>query len=457
MVGVNSNISAGICPIEQLAKLANESNVGVLILTDLVLARGEFGIWPFRRLFRKVEERDSILKFGAVKYLNLIDKINKENPQVLIIPGCEVAPFYWWHGSFLKGNLAVNDWSKQLIVIGLDNANDYRNLPIISNKYKKLRYGFKSLLLVWPILSLFLGFYLFGRRKFSYIDDLGKDLSCPNLLAKGTGIVVIIISIMFLINNFPFTVPAEFDPYHGDVGIPPYQRLIDYANLHNALSFWTSIESYVQNKIGDISFSTLPHKEDLFSSCGYTGFSVIYGDARTVHEPGAEWDELLNEYCAGERDRPAWGIGETGFKGSGEIDYIHNVLFLKEFNKKEVFDTLKKGRFYAIWGNKNEVNLLDFSISDVRTNKIVYMGEELQSKDKVNIHIKGYRPAVSQASVKIRLIKNGKIFKTFESEEEKFEFQIQDDVPGDRIKSFYRLMIDNPSAIISNPIFVKRE
>lgn len=204
VIGVNSNVSAGTCSIDQLAKYAKESNVSVLILTDQALARGEFGIWPFRMLIRKVREKDSILKFGAQRYLDLIGKANKENPQVLIIPGCEVAPFYWWKCSFLKGELTVHDWSKQLIVIGLDNASDYRNLPTISNKYKKLKYGFKSLVQLWPIFTLFLGIYLFRKKKFEYVDDLGRDFSCINFLARGTSIIVIIISTMSLINNFPF-------------------------------------------------------------------------------------------------------------------------------------------------------------------------------------------------------------------------------------------------------------
>ena len=457
VIGVNSNISAGTSSIEQLAKYAKKSNVGVLILTDQALARGEYGIWPLQHLIRKVVEKDSILKFGAQKYLDLVDKINKEDPEVLIIPACEVAPFYWWQGSFFKGNLAVTDWSKQLIVIGLNNANEYRDLPIISNKYKRLNFGFSSFLQLWPALIFFLGLYLFSRRKFIYIDDLGRDLSAPNFLARRIGITAIIISIMFLINNFPFAISFKFNPYHGDQGILPYQRLIDYANFHNAMTFWMSVESKVQDNFSGINFFTLPHKEDLFSSSGFTGFSVIYGNARTIHNPGAEWDQLLNDYCLGKRDRSLWGIGETGFKGDpDEIDYIHNVLFLKEFNKKGVLDALKKGRLYAIWGNKNEVRLVDFSIKDVQTGQVAYMGDELITKTSVKIYIKVYQSANNQGLVNVRLIKNGEVIKSFETKEGKFNYEIFDEITNDRNKNFYRLLITGPSEIVSNPIFVKR-
>src|SRR3989338_1070717 len=73
------------------------------------------------------------MAFGIEKYLNLINETNEKYKDVLVIAGVQTNPFYYWSGSFLKGTLALNNRNKDLLVIGLGNSDDYKNMPLVTN------------------------------------------------------------------------------------------------------------------------------------------------------------------------------------------------------------------------------------------------------------------------------------------------------------------------------------
>lgn len=86
---VHSTFSSGRHSMDELVSMAEDKGLEVLILTDHDLVVMEYGIFPFRNLIKKREERPSVLKAGPQNYLAAIERLNRQQPSVLIIPGIQ--------------------------------------------------------------------------------------------------------------------------------------------------------------------------------------------------------------------------------------------------------------------------------------------------------------------------------------------------------------------------------
>lgn len=455
-IHVHSKVSSGIYSIAELADSARKHNLKILILTDHALVRAEYGFFPLRRLIRKVVEKESILSYGAENYINLINKVNESYPDLILIPGAEVAPFYYWRGSYFKKNLTLHNWSKQILVIGLDKRSDYRNLPLVSNSYSLPYYDWQSIFQLWPLIPLIFGFWLMKRRKAKQLFYGRQIFITYSPIYKILGLLIIVLSGLFLVNNFPFS-HLEYDQYHNEQGVFPYQNLVDYVNSKKGLTFWSAPEATTRRKIGEVKMFTPAHSQDLLKTQNYTGFAALYQDNITFTDPGKGWDQILNEYCRGKRAQPVWGIGEIDYHGLMEnvkkIDTIQTILLLPDFKKEEVLKALKKGRMYAVLRGNFQLILDEFSL-EIEKEK-VFQGEELKCGGKPKINIKVSSSDHEVYDIEIRLIRKGKIIKIFKDKTPfKIEFEDEYYVPGEKI--YYRLDIRAPSStIISNPIFVK--
>jgi len=252
---VHSNFSRGRHDINQLAKMAQERGIEILIMTDHDVVAMTYGLPPFRHLFRYKKERDSVLRHGAESYFNNVEDIDKRYPEVLVIPGIKSAPFYYWTGSHFKKNLMAHNFNKQLIVLGLEDPHLIRGMPVINNGLslrftRELLPGVILFVLVF-ILALSL---LFWRGFF-----------------RLCGLVLVVLSLLFLLNGHPFK-SIRYDPYDGDPGIGPYQDLIDYVAENGGMTFWVMPDSASHQSLPPITLDTKPYPEDLLLSQGYTGF-----------------------------------------------------------------------------------------------------------------------------------------------------------------------------------------
>lgn len=134
VIHVHSTVSSGYLSIEDYSRLAKEKGIDAVVITDNALDRYEYGLWPFRRILKKVVEKGSILRYGANNYLGLIEKANKVNKDVIIIDGAQLNPFYFWTGSVFRGNLTLNNRNKDMLVIGLSDSKAYEHLPLVGNR-----------------------------------------------------------------------------------------------------------------------------------------------------------------------------------------------------------------------------------------------------------------------------------------------------------------------------------
>ncbi len=424
VMDIHSNVSDGLFTPHKIAGLAKEKGLSVLIFSDSALRRWEYGLWPLRNIIKKTYQENSVLRTGIEKYLEKFVTLKKKFPDLVIIPGVEVSPFFYWEGSPSSKNFALIDYYKQFLVLGINK--DYQNIPIVGNR-QFFYFSKNSLFSLWPILLI-----IFGLRL---------------LRKKIWGISFILIGFLFLMNNLPFPT-SRFNVYQGYQGVRPYQDLIDYVNKKRGLIFWAHPD-LLSERIYNyrVEFYTTAHLEDLLLTHDYTGFGVSLSDKLESTEPGGIWDKVLSEYMEGRRRKPAWIIATTHYTGdSGPIDYAETVFFIKEAKTGDILDALRQGRMYVRLNlGREPVILNEFSVKNNGPG------------GAVQVIIKGSQVPTAEP-LKIELIRNGLLFKKFEETRSEWVNTVEDNLLAQESKAYYRLKISGPSTIIfSNPIFVEVE
>ena len=100
-----------------------------------------------------------------------------------------------------------------------------------------------------------------------------------------------------------------------------------------------------------VSRRTDPYPEDLMRTFRYTAFGAVYEDSTRFELPGGGWDQLLRQYAAGERSRPAWAVGESAFHNAmagKSVGGVQTVFLVSERSERAVLDAMKRGRMYAL-------------------------------------------------------------------------------------------------------------
>jgi len=458
-IHIQSNFSDGRFTVEQLVEKAKAKDIKILIITDTFLRKWEYGIWPFRNLIKRRVEENSVVKRGIEKYLETIKEIQRKNPDITLIAGVEVVPFYCWRGNILRGRLALHDWHKQLLVIGLETIDDYRNLPIVGNRSFSPRH-WQGFIRLWPTAVIIAGIFLLRlkKRREKLFPDNIEIYKNKFRFFRNLGYVFVCLGILFLFNNFPFKT-SRYDQYSADSKAGPYQDLIDYVNQNNGMVFWAHPEASYSGIFQNIRVITRPYKYALWKTKDYTGFPLLYYDNTTITEPGDLWDQILLHYSKGGRDKPVWGFGEIDYDGNTfkELDGIQTVFLLKDFNKREVMQALRNGKMYAKLNmQKNDFYLSKFIVTDVNKKTAANMGDEIVLKGKPQIFIEANCSYPDKKKVTLRLIRNGEIIKTFVLEGSEYSVEFEDDYYQINEKIFYRLEIESNSCrILSNPIFVQ--
>ncbi len=459
LLHLNTTVSAGDRSAEELVRLAEERGVEVVGISDQLVARGEYGVWPLRRIVRKVHERQSILTYGVTDYFAMLDEVDRRYPGVTVLPGADVAPFYYWTGKPWRGGLVVHDWSKQLIVLGLESPGDYEALPVVTGPGAR-DFRPRNILQLWPLLLLLAGVRLVRRRAWDYRDESGTQLAPVSRPCRVLGTVALLAGAVFLINNVPLIRAPRYDQYHGSQGAAPYQEFIDAARARGALVFWSQLEAGMEEKWGEVLLETRPHASDLLKTHGYTGFGAVYGDQRTAHLPGREWDRALLEYCAGERDAPPWAMAESDYRGDPEglIGY-ETLLLLEDLTREDILAALASGRAAAVYNYvRGRPVLEDFRVTDPAQGMEAVSGGELVSPGPVRIILRGRGDDVKGVSTfKVRVICDGVVVHTaaapglrFDTE---FTWTLEGAEPGS--KHYCRVVVDEWGELVTNPIFVR--
>src|SRR5450830_1152836 len=133
LMDLRTTFSDGAYDPETLIQIAARKGFSVIFLNDHDRVVMEYGLPPFRNIIKKKEELNSINKSGAGAYLRTIADLRKKYPDVILIPGTESTPFYYWTGSPFVGTLTANDHERRILTMGLEKTGDYETLPILHN------------------------------------------------------------------------------------------------------------------------------------------------------------------------------------------------------------------------------------------------------------------------------------------------------------------------------------
>jgi hypothetical protein len=446
VIDVRTTFSDGAYDPETLAQMAEERKIGAIFINDHDRMAMEYGLPPFRNILKKRVELNSINTSGTENYLAAIAEARKNHPNLIVVPGAESAPFYYWTGSPLAGNLTARDHERRILTMGIEKAEDYKTLPVLHNDVGGT--GFKA----WPTAAaaaLFL---------FSLILLLGRGGM------RWAGIFTAVGYVLFVLNAF-FAHSTPFDPYCGARGSKPYQHFLDEAMKKGALTFWNYPETKSgTRKMGAIYVNTPPYPHMLLETTNYTGFAALYGENITVTEPGGLWDKALQEYLMGFRLTPPWGIATADYHEEGESgqklgDY-QTVLLLTDRGKSPqgALEALRKGRMYAVQGKFPQMpRLKEFTVSGSEKNEtpMAVSGEtaSLRRNPRIRISIVGL-PSGQTAQLKVTLVRSGELAQVFSGEMPlTIDYIDAFEAPGKKI--YYRVDVHGYGTIVSNPIFVE--
>lgn len=444
LIDTRTTHSDGALSVEQLAELARTRGFDVLFVTDHDRLAMAYGLPPFQNVLRFRKDLNSINISGAQAYIDAINQARAKFSDLILIPGSESVPYYYWTGSYFKNNLTAHDHEKRILTIGLENAEDYKNLPILHNGLST-RYIKQAFPGVFFFLgSLFLGFYLLTEKG----------------LMRIAAAIIVVVSLLAILNTAPLR-SSPFTQYMGNQGIAPYQHFIDHVDQAGGLTFWNYPETRSGVRpYGPIHLSTPPYPLALEQATGYTGFAAIYGDTITITEPGHEWDQVLLEYCNGKRAKPVWGIATADYHSEEEpgekLGNFPTVFLVKEKSKAAVLDAMRSGRMYAVRGPfPQRLMLEEFSICSNSCKDKAVTGQEIELQQPARIRVALALKIPESMQVSIRLIQAGKLLKTLETNlPARVEFR--DDYFRAGEKTFFRIEARTHGAgrLVSNPIFV---
>lgn len=462
VIHLDTNIGGGTLSPEEMVKKVKDAGLKVAVITDHDNMRVEYGLPILRKIIKKTVDKGGIKRYGSKRYIDTIETLKKKFPEILILHGAEAVPFYYWEGNPIRNNLTLHNWHKHILILGLKNPGDYDGISSVGFGFP-IKFGSNCIKNLWPVVLFIPGFILLRKRGEKVYHIGGFVIKKKRKSYFISGMIILSSGILLLINNFPFCEPF-YDQYHGDMGTGPYQFLIDYANSKRALTFWAhpEVEGMYEANLPlegwKVKLRTPPYYRDLLHARGYTGFAVFEEGYKILGKPGGLWDQLLKEYCEGKREGPVWAIGELDYKEGDWMGMTQTVFLMKDFKEREVLDALKKGRVYAVRG-KDKPILEDFTIRSSKGEAI--MGEELSSKEEVEVSIRVRFPEILKKDVKVYLIRNGEILETFSTKtdsllsdfRDRFLIKYKDNYfrPGKRI--YYRLVVDE--RLVTNPIFVR--
>lgn len=442
LIDLRTPFSDGEHDLDFLVNLARKRGFEVLVLNDHERMAMEYGVFPLRNIIKKKVEKPSVNLIGAQKYLDEVARVNSKYPDMLVIPGVETAPFYYWSGNPFTKGLTAHDWEKHILVMGLEKADDIAALPALHNKTASA-YNSRQISLILVFLSVaILGLFIVRWKNFRFI-----------------GLILIVSGGAFSLNAALFN-SSQFDQYHGEQGIAPYQRLIDYVNDKGGVTFWNHPETRTGiGKKDIIRVETKPYPEVLNDSKEYTGFATLYGDLITAIEPGNKWDKVLLEYCNGQRTKPVWGISTADYHGEGEsgeeLGNFATIFLMKQLTSDAVYNALKNGKMYTTQGAYHKRGILsEFSIFDKDRGISAVSGDELPLTQPATIKIKVHAYDGGAYKAKVRLIRDGELAKSY-TNTTPFTIEFEDSYFSKGKKSFYRVFISGDMGrIVSNPIFV---
>ncbi len=456
---VHSTFSTGDLPMDRLVMEARARGLEAVLLTENYLLRVEYGLWPFRAATRVVREEPSVLSRGVEAYLAQVAEVRQRFPEMLIVPGVEVIPHYHWTGSPLTGDLTHHDLQKNFLVFGITDPADLKRLPSTGNPYLG-RYTLRSLVEILPGLLVLPGLWLVlvkRRRRvrvggFTVVERRRRWLPGTPLVALG---------VLALLRAFPFA-EDPLSPYRPDSDLATYQALIDQVDAGGGVSVWSFPEARDASEYSFLGVTvrvrTDPYPDDLVRTFRYTAFGGVYEDTTRFTTPGGTWDYLLGKYLSGERTRPPWAVGESGFHGyvaGKRVENIQTVFLVSGKSEVALLASFRAGHMYALSRTPAYALVLsDFALR--QAGQEAGSGETLRAgaSEPLEVRVGVHASDGGEYPVRALLVRNGQVVQLWTG---KTPLRVVHREAVGGAPAYYRLEVRGPTPhqILSNPIFFK--
>ncbi len=464
---VNTDISAGERSLADIIEKAKEAEIGFVVVSDQFLVRCEYGLPPLRNLLKLSKERKSVSTFGIDEYLELVRAASEKEKSLVLIPGVDVAPHYYWSRT-ADGVLSCRQFSQQMTVFGGIDSGYLRSMPVVHNSRAALSPRGNMRKLSPLLLCLFLAFLLLLLRRPYYDDAQGNRYYRPMKARIAMASVLFAVGLLLTLNEKPFVAEAPFDQYH-DYGDAPYQMLVDHARRSKGGKIgiiWSSPEAKSAFETDGVMLVTAKYASSIVKTDGHNGFAGIYGDARTAHLPGMEWDQALAQFCRGERKIAPFTFGELDYHKDYDglpFDFIKTVVFLdmnEEKSAAAILDAMLNGRSYAVAKHGgNEIVVDDFNVSAGARKACLGGTLSISPGEGAAIHVEGFfRGGESTRSVgRISLVFNGREIAPGRFSSRRFSFDHvlgAGEIPTGM--NYVRFIMNSESSgeVLSNPIFL---
>ena len=462
-VHIHSRASTGSLSIDELAERAERLGVEAIIFSDNLVLRYEYGLAPLRGVLRHTVRLPSVFEYGLERFLTEIREAQIRHPHVLLIPGVEVAPHYYWTGSLLNGTLTMHNSQRNMLVLGLTHAEDYLALPVAGNPAAR-RYGWESAANLLPGVLFLPAAWLWVHRR---VPSVPGGVLSPGGTARSRGPAVIMAgtAMLLLLNAWPFSQEA-FSLYEDGLGYRPDQAVIDTVTARGGVVVWSMPEARDYNQfsfgpLGTVTVTTEPYPEALLSTTGYTGFGGVYQDNRKVPAPGGIWDQAITRFLNGQPTTLPFAVGELAFHGPGhdrkELDQVLTILWVPQRTQAGVLQALREGRSYAIHQYRQDygLRLEEFRVECQDGTCGAGSGEVLHLRGTRDLVI---RTAVSATDhgihpIKVTLLRSGQVVARVDSQTP-FVTAVTDSTVRSGDWAAYRLEIRGEAELLSNPVFV---
>jgi len=459
---VHSEISSGNLSLDEIAEQARRMGIDAVVFSENLVLQYEYGLFPFRGVLRRKTTLPSVVEFGLDRYLAAVAEAQARHPDVLLVPGVEVTPHYYWTGSLPERNLTMHNAQKNLLVVGLTRPEDYAALPVPGNRGFS-RYGWETLGRVWPVGLLVYAAWLWRRRMYRTVQvgltamQVARSLHVPAALLAVSGILL-------LLSAWPYDSPL-FSLYDEQLGERPYQSLIDTAVRRGGTVIWSMPEAvdfnvFPYGPLGSVTVKTDPYPASLLKTTGYAGFGGIYQDTRTITEPGALWDQLLLQYVDGLRPDLPVTFGEIAFHRSGqagiELNQVLNIVTVRERTAAGLVEAMMAGRLYALSqaGRPFGLRLDTFRVETQDGTRSAGVGQPFVSGAEppaVRVAVTATDRGAHQ--VQVMIIRSGQVIARM-SGTTPFHLRAVDATLPPGAAAFYRVDVRGDGEILSNPIFV---
>jgi hypothetical protein len=440
VIHVHSAVSSGKFDFAGLAKRARKWNIPILIFTDHQRHTVEYGLWPFRETLKRGGTHPSIDDCSAARYIAEIDALDRANPDMVLIPGMELVPYYYYTGGYFSGDLRIHDFHRNMIVFGLPEAADFDALPTIHGPW--------SLRFLWQQLPAFLVMLALIAAALIAMRRVKKRLLRIMLF------MMLVFFVLGAYNDLPVR-NTRYSQYAGPVGGRPYQDVIDAVHERGGIIAWAHPEAYQPvgvQRVGPVEFVTEPYPELVFNTRGSDAFAGVYGDMITFTQPGGPWDRALADYCAGAHEKPPYIFGERDYAGPPVRLNLHQTVFLlKELSREEVFAAFREGRMYAMQAPRQEELRVDLAARAPGKNASVIMGGTLHAAQaEVSFEVRCER----RVALNVEIIKDGRVIQKLENQKPPIKHGFIVDVPQGKT-TYVRLTITGAGKVLlTNPVFI---